>query len=92
MKSININEIKNLENIKVIDVREVNEYKQLSIPNTSNIPMMGLIANHENFLDKNETYYIMCQSGGRSFQVASRLEQLGYSVINLEGGIGSYKF
>ncbi len=92
MKSININEIKNLENIKIIDVREVDEYRQLSIPGTKNIPVMGLITNHESFLDKSETYYIMCLSGGRSFQVVTHIEKLGYNVVNLEGGIGSYIF
>lgn len=92
MKSININEIKNLEGINIIDVRETGEYAQMSIPGTKNIPMMGLVANHEQFLNKNETYYIMCLSGGRSYQVASQLDSLGYDIVNLEGGISSYKF
>ncbi len=92
MKSININEIKDLGKINLIDVRETNEFAQSRIEGARNIPMMGLMTNHEQFLDKNDTYYIMCLSGGRSYQVASHLESLGYDVVNLEGGISSYKF
>ncbi len=92
MKTIDINEIKNLENIEIIDVREVDEYSSKHIPNTKNIPMMGLMTNHEQFLDKNTTYYIMCLSGGRSLKVATHLESLGYDIVNLAGGISNYKF
>ncbi|MFV0424986.1 MAG: rhodanese-like domain-containing protein [Bacilli bacterium] len=89
---MDINEIKNFENINVIDIREKNEYDQMHIPNTKNIPMMGLIANHTQFLSKNEKYYIMCLSGGRSHQVVAYLKSLGYDVVDLKGGISSYKF
>lgn len=92
MKSININDIKELNNINLIDVREVDEYKQKSIPGSINIPMMGLMTNHEQFLNKGEKYYIMCLSGGRSYQVASHLDKEGYDIVNLEGGISSYIF
>lgn len=91
MKNIDINEIKNLEGIEIIDVREVEEYKQYHLENTTNIPMMGLMMNAGEFLDKSKTYYIMCAAGGRSMQVCMNLEEQGYDVVNLDGGIGSFK-
>ncbi len=88
MKSIDINEIKDFS--KVIDVREPNEYANMSILGTKNIPMMGIINNHQTFLNKDELYYIMCASGGRSSQVCHILTELGYNVVNVNGGINSY--
>ena len=32
----------------------------------------------------------MCQSGGRSSMACSELAKMGYDVINVSGGIGSY--
>ncbi len=92
MNTININEIKNLNLDLVIDIREVDEYKQLSIPGVKNIPMQGLLLNAENFLNKNETYYLMCASGNRSAMTCTQLNAKGYNVVNLAGGISSYEF
>jgi rhodanese-related sulfurtransferase len=32
----------------------------------------------------------MCQSGGRSSRVCGQLKNMGYDVINVSGGMGSY--
>lgn len=91
MKSININDIKEMNDIELIDVREPFEFAKDSIKGAKNIPMMGLIMNHQDFLSKDKTYYIMCQAGSRSMQVCTQLDNLGYDVINLEGGIMRYQ-
>ncbi len=91
MKSININEIKNLGDINIIDVREPAELMVGSIDGSKNIPMMGLMMNASNFLNQNETYYIYCAAGGRSFNVCQQLSSQGFDVVNLEGGFGSYQ-
>lgn len=90
MKNLNINEIDKLNKEDIIDVREVNEYKERHIPGVKNIPMNGLILNADNFIDKDRTYYIMCRSGGRSEITVGELKKLGYDVVNLEGGISGY--
>ncbi len=92
MKSIDINDIKNLGEIELIDVREKFEYSSKKIPGSTNIPMVGLLTNHDKFLTKDKKYYIMCLSGGRSKQVVEKLEALGYDVVNLKGGINKYSF
>ncbi len=91
MKTMNINEIENLEGINLIDVREPDEYANGHIEGAKNIPMTGLIMNPEMFLNKEKTYYIMCQAGSRSLSVCTNLEPLGYDVINLEGGYMGYE-
>lgn len=90
MKSIDINEAVEKGYEPIIDVREPSEFAEGSVPGARNIPMIGLIMNAGDFLDKDETYYIMCRSGGRSSQTCSELESQGYNVVNLEGGILGY--
>ncbi len=91
MKSIDINEVLNIEGANIIDVREVFEYSNGSLPGAKNIPMTGLILNAQNFLKKEEKYYIMCQAGARSLQVCDSLISHGYDVVNLSGGYSAYR-
>ncbi len=91
MQNININDVKDIKGAKIIDVRETYEFEAGTVADAINIPMMGLMMNADNFLDKNEKYYIMCLSGGRSMQVCSVLESQGYDVVNLDGGYSSYE-
>lgn len=90
MKQLNINEVLNLEGIKIIDVREPFEYQAGTINGAINIPMLGLLMNPNEFLNKEDEYYIMCKSGMRSQQVCHNLESEGYQVINLAGGYMSF--
>lgn len=74
---------------QIIDVREPFEIKICNIPNTKNIPLNSLLMNAQTLLDKNQTYYILCHTGQRSYYVTDTLTKLGYSVINVVGGITS---
>ncbi len=90
-KVINVNDMDNLiGKVELIDIREPYEYKSGSIRTAKNIPMGTLLANPEKYLIKDKTYYIMCQSGGRSGRTTRELEKQGYDVINVAGGMGSY--
>lgn len=91
MKSININEISDKIIDHVIDIRSADEFKEQSIKGVKNIPMAGLILNKDKFLNKKETYYIMCRSGMRSGSCVALLSTKGYDVVNLSGGIMGYK-
>lgn len=91
MKSIHINKLDNTMLSTTIDVRDTQLYNANHINGVKNIPMMGLILNHETFLDKNTTYYIMCQMGVKSKMAVSELLELGYDVINVDGGMISYQ-
>lgn len=90
MKSIHISEITSEMISNIIDIREPAMFNINHIEGVKNIPMMGLLLNHETFLQKDQTYYIMCQMGVKSQSTVIELTKLGYNVINVEGGMSSY--
>lgn len=90
MKSISPEDVaqklKNGEDLNIIDVREVDEVRAGKIPTAVNIPL-GLIEFKMNELDKNKEYIMVCRSGGRSGRATQFLENQGYKVINMTGGM-----
>lgn len=91
INTIHVNDIDGLiGSIELIDIREPYEYQSGSIKTAKNIPMGTLLNNPEKYLIKNKTYHIICQSGGRSRNACSTLVKMGYDVVNVAGGVGSY--
>lgn len=94
MKAIAINDIvtklENKENVQVIDVREPYELLDGKIPGAINIPL-GQIPYRLSDLDKNTPYYVVCLSGARSQSAVQFLENQGYDVTNLTGGMMFYQ-
>lgn len=74
------------EKLNIVDVREDFEVAMGKIPIAKNIPL-GQIPNRLNEFDKNEHYYIVCQSGARSANACAYLSQHGYNVTNIAGGM-----
>lgn len=74
------------ERLKIIDVREDEEVAAGKIPNAIHLPL-DQISDRINELDKNEHYYIVCRSGGRSANACQYLHQLGHNVTNMVGGM-----
>lgn len=72
--------------IHLIDVREVDEVEAGHIPGVIHIPL-GLLEFRVHELNKNESYVVICRSGGRSGQAAQFLESRGYDVTNMVGGM-----
>ncbi|CAM3404500.1 rhodanese-like domain-containing protein [Marinicrinis lubricantis] len=70
----------------IIDVREVEEVREGKIPGAVNIPL-GLVEFRMHELDKSKEYIIVCRSGGRSARASQFLEEHGYQVINMAGGM-----
>lgn len=90
-KVINVNEMdKLIGNVELIDIREPYEYKTGTIKTARNVPMGNLLADPDKYLSKDKTYYIMCQSGGRSGNTTRILNRQGFNVINVAGGMSSY--
>lgn len=75
----------------IIDIREPYELSNGYIEGSRNIPMNILLMAPENFLDKDKTYHLVCQSGARSSRTCMMLRQKGYNVVNIEGGMYSYR-
>lgn len=92
MKNVNIEDIlNNLNKLNIIDIRDGYLYNLGNIPNSKNIPMNFLLINPENYLNKNEEYYIYCNYGINSNKVCNVLSEKGYNVININGGYNSYE-
>lgn len=91
MKSINVNELKELKDSNadyvLIDVREIHENENAEMGGIL-IPM-GEISERFSEIPKGKKVIIHCRSGVRSANVISWLEQNhGYeNLYNLEGGI-----
>lgn len=91
VKSVHVNDLDSLiGKIELIDIREPYEFASGSIITAKNIPMGNLLIEPDRYMNRNSTYYIMCQSGGRSARTSESLAQKGFQVINVSGGLGSY--
>ena len=89
MDQITTTELKSLEDVSVIDVRETDEYSSGHVPGALNIPL-ALVPLRINELDRDVTHYIICQAGGRSAQACMYMAQQGFDVVNVAGGTGEW--
>ncbi len=76
--------------IKLIDIRETYEYERGFVPTAVNIPANTLLNNVKSYMNPEEEYHIICQSGGRSGQASRILAEMGYKVVDVAGGTGNY--
>ncbi|MRH43439.1 rhodanese-like domain-containing protein [Aquibacillus halophilus] len=90
MKKITSTELKELFNtekiVNVIDVREVDEVATGKIPGSIHIPL-GLLEFRMHELHKSKENVMVCRSGGRSGRASQFLENQGFKVINMTGGM-----
>lgn len=75
-------------NIKLLDVRTPSEYNRGHIKGALNIPL-GQIDRYSQ--SKEEKLYVICHSGVRSRLAARKLKKKGYDVVNVSGGMMSWK-
>lgn len=87
---IKMEDLKNLKDINLIDIRSKDLYDLNHIPNAINIPTSQLLANTNKYLDKTNKYYIYCQKGFQSKKICQILSNLGYNVTNILGGFDSW--
>ncbi len=76
--------------IKVIDVRENDEYQIARISGTQLLPLSQLQRRFGE-LDPNQSYYLHCKAGGRSMQALQFLRQQGFKNLkSVKGGITAW--
>ncbi|TAA73427.1 rhodanese-like domain-containing protein [Planococcus salinarum] len=94
VKSVSTDELKpelKKKGKQFIDVRTPAEYKANRIKEFKNIPLNEL-PGRTSELDANKETYVICQSGMRSSKAAGILKKKGFDqVINVRGGMGSYR-
>jgi adenylyltransferase/sulfurtransferase len=75
------------DKLKIVDVREPNEYQINRIPGSRLIPL-GEIPRRYAELNKDDEIVMQCKSGARSAKAADFLRSVGFTrVLNLKGGI-----
>lgn len=90
-KSIRMQDIDDyVGNAEIIDVRTSSEFKSRAIKTAINIPMNLILLNPEKYISKDKEYYVYCLSGARSKEVCQRLNEEGYNLIDVLGGIRVY--
>jgi adenylyltransferase/sulfurtransferase len=75
------------DTLKIVDVREPNEYQINKIAGSTLIPL-GDVPKRYNELDPEAEIVVHCKMGGRSAKAADFLRSVGFKrVLNLKGGI-----
>jgi adenylyltransferase/sulfurtransferase len=75
------------DRLKIVDVREPNEYQINRIPGSELIPLGDIPKRYEE-LNKTDEIVVHCKMGGRSAKAADFLRSVGFTrVLNLKGGI-----
>jgi adenylyltransferase/sulfurtransferase len=75
------------DRLRIIDVREPNEFQINRIPGAELIPL-GELPRRYAELDPQEELVMQCKMGGRSAKAADFLRSVGFkNVLNLKGGI-----
>ena len=74
------------EDIEIVDVREDEEVETGMIEGAKHIRMNDIPDNLDYF-DKDKEYIMVCRSGRRSENVCHYLQDQGYKVVNMDGGM-----
>jgi adenylyltransferase/sulfurtransferase len=76
--------------IRVVDVREADEYEIAKVPGVPLLPLSEL-SNRFTELDPNTQYYLHCKVGMRSLQALGFLRQQGFKYVkSVKGGINAW--
>jgi len=83
--------VENDENITLLDVRTSDEFKHDGHIAEAKLIPLGQLAQNLNMLDKSKKVLVYCRSGSRSVAAARILGNKGFTVVNMSGGIMSWK-
>lgn len=81
--------LKNDKNAVLLDVRSPQEYRELNLPGSINIPLYNLEEKVNKVIpNKQNIIIVYCQSGGRSQKACEILINMKYErVYNIAGGL-----
>jgi len=80
--------IENDDNITLLDVRTIEEYKEGHLKDATLIPVQSLSQNLAMLKSsKDKKILVYCRSGNRSISASRILESNGFTPINVKGGI-----
>jgi rhodanese-related sulfurtransferase len=80
--------LENDDNVTLLDVRTIQEYKSGHLRDATLIPLQELSKNLSMLKqDKNKKIIIYCRTGSRSVSASRILEENGFTPLNVKGGI-----
>ena len=80
--------LENDENVTLLDVRTIEEYKEGHLRDATLIPVHALADNLGMLKqDKNKKIIVYCRTGNRSVSASRILEKNGFTPFNVKGGI-----
>ena len=77
------------EQVQIVDVREVDEYRDGHIEGSTLIPL-GVLPHRVDELQRDVPVVVVCRSGNRSAQACELLTQRGFQAVSLRGGLSSW--
>lgn len=78
--------------VQIVDVRTASEYAEGHIPGAVNIDVLSSDFSEKiTSLDKEHTVALYCRSGRRSKSAAAEAAKQGFKVVELDGGVLSWK-
>ncbi len=84
--------LENDNNVSLLDVRTIAEYKEGHLRDATLIPVDALAKNLGMLKqDKNKKIIVYCHSGSRSVVASRILEKNGFTPLNVKGGIIALK-
>ena len=91
MKTIKIDQLLELKNPIIIDIRHNIDYKNNHIPAAINIPYYKLKRNYKHYLNHIDIYYLYCDYGEKSQKLCNYLNNKNYNTISIKNGFDSYE-
>ena len=87
-------EISELEDVQLIDVRTPEEFDEGRIANSQNIDYFSETFEEDiQKLDKTKPVVVYCKSGKKSAECADKMKDKGFvKIYDLEGGIAKWKY
>ena len=83
--------IQNDDNLTLVDVRTPEEFKKDGRIAGAKLIPLGQLAQNLEMLDKSKQVLVYCRSGSRSVAASRILGNNGFTVINLNGGLSSWR-
>ena len=90
MFQISIVEYVRLNNPITVDIRSNYAYNMGHINGAISVPYYNLLNNYSHYLNRYSKYYLYCESGDQSLEIAKRLNSFGYDVVSIMGGYQEY--
>jgi rhodanese-related sulfurtransferase len=71
--------------VRLIDVREIDEYQSGHVPGAQ-LVVLGTVPDNVDRFRGDGPAYVICRSGGRSMRACEFLAEQGIDVVNIDGG------